>query len=149
MAIMVKAKHKTRFMIRNSGDYMQLIRRMPLAHLNSRRDYDLACGLLDELSVKAERELTAGESAYLDVLIDLVERYEREEFESLIPQVGPVEALRFLVSENDMSASDLGRLLGNRALGSAVLSGKRQLSKAHIVKLSARFGVSPWLFLTA
>jgi len=40
----------------------------------------------------------------------------------------------------------LGRLLGNRSLGSLILNGRRQLSKAHIEKLSEHFGLSPAVF---
>ena len=48
---------------------------------------------------------------------------------------------------HDMSASDLGRLLGNRELGPAILRGDRQLSKKHIQILSKHFAVSSDLFL--
>ncbi len=46
-----------------------------------------------------------------------------------------------------MSASDLGRLLGARPLGSAILRRERQLSKANILKLADHFRVDPGLFL--
>ena len=46
-----------------------------------------------------------------------------------------------------MNASDLGRLLGQRQLGAKILSGDRDLSKAHIQTLAAHFGVSPAVFL--
>ena len=46
-----------------------------------------------------------------------------------------------------MSASDLGRLLGNRTLGAALLAGRRNLSKAHIKKLGEHFKVESGLFL--
>ena len=42
-----------------------------------------------------------------------------------------------------MTASDLGRLLGNRTLGAAILAGRRNLSKAHIKKLAEHFKVEP------
>ncbi len=46
-----------------------------------------------------------------------------------------------------MNASDLGRLLGHQELGSAILSGRRQLSKKNIALLARHFAVSPALFL--
>jgi len=46
-----------------------------------------------------------------------------------------------------MNASQLGELLGNRSLGSKILTGKRELSKSHIGTLSKRFNVDPGLFL--
>ena len=41
-----------------------------------------------------------------------------------------------------MTASDLGRLLGNRQLGSADPRCQRQLSKEHVLKLADHFKVS-------
>jgi HTH-type transcriptional regulator/antitoxin HigA len=41
---------------------------------------------------------------------------------------------------------DLLDVFGTASVVSEVLSGKRELSKAHIVKLSDRFHVSPALF---
>jgi antitoxin component HigA of HigAB toxin-antitoxin module len=46
-----------------------------------------------------------------------------------------------------MSAPDLGRLLGNRPLGAAILRGERGLSKTHIRTLADRFKANPGLFL--
>jgi antitoxin component HigA of HigAB toxin-antitoxin module len=51
-----------------------------------------------------------------------------------------------MLNEQDMGASDLGRLLGNRPLGSAILRGERELSKAHIRILADHFKVSTDLF---
>jgi antitoxin component HigA of HigAB toxin-antitoxin module len=46
-----------------------------------------------------------------------------------------------------MNASDLSRLLGEPALGSKILNGNRELSKAHIRTLADRFKVRADLFL--
>ena len=48
-----------------------------------------------------------------------------------------------------MTASALGGLLGNRSIGSKLLRGERELSKAHIRRLCERFKVSADLFLAA
>ncbi len=73
------------------------------------------------------------------------------DYESKVCQIevtsDPVENLRFLLKENEMTASDLGRMLGDRSLGSRLLSGERSLSKNHIRVLSERFRVSPALFI--
>jgi len=73
------------------------------------------------------------------------------DYESRVCQIevtsDPVENLKFLLEENEMTASDLGRMLGDRSLGSRLLSGERSLSKNHIRVLSERFRVSPALFI--
>ena len=60
----------------------------------------------------------------------------------------PQEILEFLAEENGMSGSDLGRILGSRTLGPALLRGQRSLSKTHIKKLADHFSVSPALFFS-
>jgi len=46
-----------------------------------------------------------------------------------------------------MTASDLGRLLGQRQLGATILRGDRKLSKTHIRRLAEHFHVDAGLFL--
>jgi HTH-type transcriptional regulator/antitoxin HigA len=59
----------------------------------------------------------------------------------------PISILKHLLDSNEMNASQLGELLGNRSLGSKILRGERELSKTHIRLLAERFKVSPALFL--
>jgi len=89
--------------------------------------------------------LTSEQSDYLEVLTKIVADYEEKHFE--MSKHNPQEILKYLVEENQMNSSDLGRILGNRTLGSALLRGERSLSKTHIKKLAAYFSVSPALFL--
>jgi HTH-type transcriptional regulator/antitoxin HigA len=58
-----------------------------------------------------------------------------------------IAALEYLLDQHDMTASDLGRLLGNRQLGSAILRRQRQLSKENVLKLAGHFKVSADVFL--
>jgi antitoxin component HigA of HigAB toxin-antitoxin module len=56
--------------------------------------------------------------------------------------------MKHLLSQSGMTASDLGMMLGNdRGLGSRLLNGQRELSKAHIRILVAKFHLSAELFL--
>ena len=59
----------------------------------------------------------------------------------------PLDTLKFLLESNGLSGSDLGRILGQRQLGSKILNGVRQLSKKHIRILAEHFSVSPELFI--
>jgi len=53
-----------------------------------------------------------------------------------------------LLADNDMSASDLARLLGVHAsMGSKILKGERSLTVEHLRKLADRFKVRPDLFM--
>jgi len=57
-----------------SPEYLALIRRFPLRRILTDDELDIAIAIIDGLI--ARRELTPGEHDYLDVLSDLVHRYE-------------------------------------------------------------------------
>lgn len=83
----------------------------------------------------------------MDVFLDLMEAYEARHEQIRARKFTPIQLLKSLMQDHEMSASDLGRLLGNRALGPAILTGGRELSKAHIRKLAAHFAIEPGAFI--
>jgi antitoxin component HigA of HigAB toxin-antitoxin module len=92
--------------------------------------------------------LTADQDDYFDLLCQLIETYEKEHAQLGVPKVTGLEMLQHLLDANDMSAADLARLLNvHRTLGAMILRGERQLTLAHVQKLSNHFGVSADLFL--
>lgn len=106
---------------------------------------------LDEL-MRLGRLMDAGKASKaqtdaVEVLKLLVLDYERRRFGETTRDASPCERLQFLIEESGLSASDLGRLLGDRALGSRLLRGQRQLSKAHILRLAEYFHLDPGYFL--
>ena len=88
--------------------------------------------------------LTADERKYANLLAVLIEKFEKERYP--VRKSSPLEVLRFLIEENNLRQKDLAPLLGSESIVSEVLSGKRELTKRHIEKLSRRFKVSPGLF---
>jgi HTH-type transcriptional regulator/antitoxin HigA len=115
--------------------------------LRTERDYDRAAAVLDELAIRREGSLTRGEQDYLDTLTMLVEAYDCQHYEMPAEKGDPLTMLKYVMQESGMSQADLGRLLGNRALASLILRGRRELSKTHIRKLAEHFKVAPGLFL--
>jgi len=91
--------------------------------------------------------LNADQEDYLDALSTFVSAYEDIHYPIDTSDVTPLDTLKMLLEDRDMNASDLGRLLGNRTLGAAILSGKRNLSKTHIKKLAEHFKLDPGVFL--
>jgi HTH-type transcriptional regulator/antitoxin HigA len=124
--------------------YLALIADFPLRPLRSDDDLDRAIAVINRLIDRVE--LTQGEQDYLDVLARLVEDYESEHIE--IPPVSGVAMLRHLMEANGLKQADLADLFGGKSVISEVLSGKRSLSKQHIQRLSARFGLPADVFLT-
>lgn len=120
-------------------------RRLDVWPIRNEKDYDLAIQAIEKLLLRDD--LSETEQAQLDILTTLVEAYDKEHHAIDSSRVTPIDLLRSLMEDHAMSASDLGRLLGNRSLGSLILNGRRQLSKAHIKTLSEHFGLSPAAFL--
>lgn len=114
-----------------------------LRPIHSKTDYSKALEIASDLASRTH--LTPGQADYLGVLTRNIKEYEDERF--VAEKHSPLEILKFLVSENKMSGSELGRILGSRTLGPAILRGERGLSKTHIGKLAQHFLVNPALFL--
>lgn len=87
--------------------------------------------------------LSRADRERLDVMLAMMEAYEAHHERWAQGDGGPLRVLRGLPENHGLSASDLGRLLGNRALGSAIVNGKRELSKTHIRTLAAHFAINP------
>jgi HTH-type transcriptional regulator/antitoxin HigA len=125
-------------------DFLDLQREFfELRPIHNKTDHQKALRVAAEISSLAK--LTSGQNDYLEVLTRIIADYEEKHFE--MSKHTPQEILKFLVEENQMSGSDLGRILGNRTLGPALLRGERSLSETHIKKLADYFSVSPALFL--
>lgn len=92
--------------------------------------------------------LSSGQSSYLETLVQLVQAYESRHYAIETSAIRGGDSLRFLMHENDLSASDLGRLLGvHTSMGSKILKGERALTLGHCRKLARHFKVSPALFI--
>jgi antitoxin component HigA of HigAB toxin-antitoxin module len=125
--------------------YSELVRLMPPRTIHDDVDLGNVTEITDRLAVL--NHPTKDQADYLDTLATLVTAYENTQRQIDVSHVGPLETLKFLLQESGLNASDLGRILGQRQIGSAILRGDRQLSKAHIAKLAAHFNVSPSVFL--
>jgi len=124
--------------------YADLVAVLPPRPIHDDVDLANATEMIDRL---AGFDLNDDQEDYLEALATFVEAYETERFAIDDSRITPLDALKVLLSEHEMNASDLGRLLGSRTLGAAILSGRRGLSKTHIRKLADHFQVEPGLFL--
>ena len=124
--------------------YAGLVKLWRPVMIHSDAEMERAYKIVEQL---AGFDLTPEQEEYLDLVATLVSLYDKSKINEAEWRVPPLQHLKELLQENGMSASDLGRLLGSRALGPAILNGRRQLSKAHILKLAERFQVNPGLFL--
>lgn len=108
-------------------------------------DYDNTIEVVDSM-VLWEKEFSRDQEDYFEVLCTLVGRFEAERVKW--PDVSPVEMLRHLLDEHQMSGADLSRLLGgSRHLGPMILRGERSITANHARKLATHFGLQAGVFI--
>jgi len=107
-------------------------------------DEELAKYTEELFKLTAKFRPTSAEEEAIALLTLLIERYESERYP--VPDADPIDVLRFLLEQNGLSQRDIAAELGSESTVSLVLSGKRQLNRVHIARLSRRFHVSPSVF---
>ena len=123
--------------------YLALVRAFPLVSLHNDAHLKEALAVIDRLLDIPRR--SAAEEEYLQALTDLVETYENAHV--TMPTVTGVDALRYLMAENDLTQADLAPLFGSRSIISEVLAGKRRLALSHITRLARHFGLPAEVFI--
>ena len=111
--------------------------------------YDNTIEMMDVLTSIPQDKITQGQVEYMQTLAVLVGDYESKQHNPEHESLSVVEMLEFLMDQHSMNASDLGRLIGHRALGSKIMRGERQLSKTHIRTLCQHFNISSDVFVMA
>jgi len=128
------------------AQYEALVQMMPPRAITDDVHNENTLEVIDRLM--ALGKLTEGQGQYLETLVQLVEVYEAKHHSIDTSDLSGIDALRHLLSANDMNASDLARLLGmHPSMGSKILKGERSLTVEHIRKLAARFKVRSELFI--
>jgi len=97
---------------------------------------------LEELTSK--KSVTRAEEKLIDLLTVLVEDFEARHYP--VPDASPIKIIRHLMEANGLRQKDLVDIFITESIASEVLSGKRELTREHIKRLSARFHVSPAVF---
>jgi HTH-type transcriptional regulator/antitoxin HigA len=130
---------------RERDHYLKLVRKFPLRPLRSDGELALAIKVIDSLIIRGD--LDSGEQDYLDILTDIVEKYEAEQHP--MAPVSDADMLRHLIEARRISQSKLADDVKiSMSTISEVLNGKRRLNRNHISALSQYFGVSSSVFQT-
>ena len=104
--------------------------------LKTESDYTEALKRVDELF---DSEPGTPEAEELELLVALVELYEREHFPIDAPD--PVAAIQFRMEQEGLSNEDMSKYLGSKSRVSEVFSRKRGLSISMIRKLVAGLNI--------
>jgi HTH-type transcriptional regulator / antitoxin HigA len=124
--------------------YFELVRRFPLRAIETDQELELARTLLNELLDRDKLDRDSDD--YLDVLGDLIERYERAHHP--LPPVSDVAMLRHFIDSRDLTCTETAKGAGIAiSTLSSILAGKRQMNRSHIEALALFFGVAPGSFL--
>ncbi len=127
-----------------TSHYKALARLVPLKAITRESDYRKAVAALEALLDAGggdERHPLAG---LVEALGEVIESHEARAHR--LPESSPKEALTFLMQQHELKQADLADLAPQSTI-SAVLSGKRGISKQLAAKLAARFGVSAAVFV--
>ena len=107
-------------------------------------EYLRISGLLDLVVDEVGEHDSHPLASLMETLGTLVDAYEREHVSEL--PGSPVAVLRFLMDEHGLTQSDLPEL-GSQGVVSEILRGRRQINVRQVRALSARFCVSPAVFI--
>ena len=109
---------------------------MHIKPIKTRADHRAA---LKEIETLMMAKLNTPEGERLDVLVTLVEAYERKHYAIELPD--PVEAIKFAMEQRGLSVKDLVPMIGAPNRIYEVLNRKRPLSLKMIWRLHKNLGI--------
>jgi HTH-type transcriptional regulator/antitoxin HigA len=124
-------------------EYTALLKKVPPKVVRTEKENEAYTEILYDLDRRGKM-LTSAEKELAELLTLLIEDFEERRYR--LPRTKPLDALRFLMDQHGLKQKDLVGVFGTPSIVSEVLSGKRDLNKDQINRLSQRFQVSPELF---
>src|SRR5437016_2242642 len=112
-----------------SPSYLALIRRFRLRPIRSEAELDRATAVMNFLLDR--EDMDRDEDDYLDVLSDLIERYEEKHHPIRTDDLTEAEMLEHLIEAKGVTQAETGRgACISESTISEVLSGKRRLTRS-------------------
>ena len=109
---------------------------MNITPINTNTDYH---NMLKEVDALMMAKAGSPEGERLDVLVTLIEAYERKHYPMDFPD--PVEAIKFVMEQRCLTVSDLVPMIGQTNRVYEILNGKRQLTLPMIKRLHKDLGI--------
>lgn len=125
--------------------YARLLTKALPVKIETEEEYDRLLEQTRQLMERDEDDLSIEENRLLDLLTDLIERYEDEHYP--MGDSKPHVMLQFLMEQRDLRQRDIWHLFGSRGIASEVINGKRAISKTQAKKLAEFFHVTPDVFI--
>jgi HTH-type transcriptional regulator/antitoxin HigA len=124
-------------------DYAELLAQTLPTVIHTEEENEHFISVLEELEHRSTQWSDA-ETKLAELLTVLIERFEERNYQ--LKAATPVEVLLELMASNHLKQKDLIDVFGAESTVSAVLNGKRDMTRAQIKRLSERFSVSPAVF---
>ena len=109
---------------------------MKIKVIKTKKDYEEALGKIEQL-FNAKANTPDGD--LLDVLVTLVEAYERKHFEITPPD--PIEAIKFRMDQLGLKQSDIADVIGGKNRASEILNRKRELTAKMMRDLHKKYNI--------
>ncbi len=109
---------------------------MEIRPIRTKADYRAA---LKEVEALMSARAGTREGERLDVLVTLIEAYEKKQFPLELPD--PIEAIKFRMEQSGLAPKDLVPMIGQINRVYEVLNGKRQLTLQMIRRLHRQLGI--------
>lgn len=129
----------------NPTKYARLLARVRPAPITSEEENERAIEAISKLIRKGEENRTPEEEVLLSLLVLLVQDFEERHYR--MDEPSPREMLLFCMEQHNLRQKDLVPLLGSRSTVSAVVNGKRGISKTQAKRLAERFHCPADLFI--
>ena len=144
----MKTKHSKMKFATLPTDYAGLCGVVVPRPIHDRSSYENSLEIIEAMA-GFEESFNQDQNDYFSVIADFVAAYEDSQHPRRDSNPRPpLKALKYLLEENNLTASDLSRLLGaDRTLGAKILRGERNLTVPHLRLLAKRFKVNPALFI--
>jgi len=123
-----------------------------ILHIKTEQDYTEALETIEHLFSEAKDEASDPLNDLIDIISRAIERYElsQEDIARFHREANnisqEISVLRVLIEQHKLTLAAFKDEIGSKSLVSMILSGKRNLTKEHIAKLSARFSLNPAIF---
>ncbi len=124
--------------------WMRIEQEIPLHPIRSPEDYDRTLAVLHRLLDAIGNDENHPLANLAGLLSERIEAYDVAHF--AMEKAEPSEVLRFLMEQHGLRQRDLSEVTHQSTI-SAILAGRRTISKELALKLAERFHVSPVVFL--
>lgn len=123
-----------------------------ILNIKTEHDYEEALEVIEHLFLQAKDTVDDPLNDLIDIISRAIERYELSQdditnFNKEADNINQeISVLRVLMDQHNLTISEFKNEIGSKSLVSMILTGKRNLTKEHICKLSQRFNLNPSLF---